>query len=99
MVTLHLTIETGVNDYLTLSVLDVYPNPAKDKVNVQLVIKDEHVDDVEIQLYDMYGRRLNTWKMKGEMTEIDLSSFASGVYFFKAFAGRQLLGARKIVKQ
>ena len=99
VVTLHLTIETGVNDYLTLSVLDVYPNPAKDKVNVQLVIKDEHVDDVEIQLYDMYGRRLNTWKMKGEMTEIDLSSFASGVYFFKAFAGRQLLGARKIVKQ
>lgn len=99
VVTLHLTIETGVNDYLTLSVLDVYPNPAKDKVNVQLVIKDEHVDDVEIQLYDMYGRRLSTWKMKGEMTEIDLSSFASGVYFFKAFAGRQLLGARKIVKQ
>lgn len=77
----------------------LYPNPVQDKVNVQFVMSNEQLNNVEIQLYDMYGKRLNTWKITGENTEIDLSSYASSVYFIKAVEGQRLLGVRKIVKK
>ena len=98
VVTLHLTV-TGIEDYLMNVAMNVYPNPTTDKVNVQLTVNDESLNDGEIQLYDMYGKWLRTVKVTGKVTEIDLSSFAAGVYFVKAVEGQQLIGVRKIVKE
>ena len=55
--------------------------------------------DVDIQLYDMYGKWLKTWKATGETTEIDLSPYASSVYFIKAVDGQRMIGIRKVVKE
>ena len=79
--------------------MNVYPNPTSDKVNVQLTVNNESLNDGEIQLFDMYGKWLRTVKVTGKVTEIDLSSFAAGVYFVKAVEGQQLIGVRKIVKE
>ncbi|MBO4655791.1 MAG: T9SS type A sorting domain-containing protein, partial [Bacteroidales bacterium] len=100
ILTLHLTVlETGVNDHVMNASMNVYPNPTQDKVNVQLKMNNERFSGVEIQLYDMYGKWLNTWKVSGEITEIDLSPYAASVYFIKAVDGQHLLGVRKIVRQ
>ena len=77
----------------------LYPNPTTDRINVQFASNNEQMNNVEIQLYDMYGKWLNTWKITGENTEIDLSSYASSVYFIKVVEGQRMLGVRKIVKQ
>ena len=77
----------------------LYPNPTTDRINVQFASNNEQMNNVEIQLYDMYGKWLNTWKITGENTEIDLSSYASSVYFIKVVEGQRLLGVRKIVKK
>jgi hypothetical protein len=79
--------------------MNVYPNPATDKVNVQLKMYNEPVSGVEIRVYDMYGKWLNTWQMAGETTEIDLSSYSAGVYFIKAVYENTQLGIRKVLKQ
>jgi len=98
-IVLHLTVETGVNDHEAAAFMNVYPNPATDKVNVQLKMYNEPVSGVEIRVYDMYGKWLNTWQMAGETTEIDLSSYSAGVYFIKAIHENTQLGIRKVLKQ
>ena len=99
VVTLHLTV-TGINDYLMNVEMNVYPNPTNDKVNVQLSVNNAVLTSkAEIQLYDMYGKWLKTWKVTGETTVIDLSSYAASVYFVKAVDGQRMIGIRKVVKE
>ena len=99
IIILHLTV-TGVEDYLMSVNMNVYPNPTTDKINVQIsTMNHEQLLGTEIQLYDMYGKWLSTWKVTGETTEIDLSSYAASVYFIKAVNGKRQVGVRKIVKQ
>ena len=101
IIVLHLTVETGVNDYLMNASMNVFPNPTSNMVNVQLNLFNNELNSVEIQLYDIYGKWLNSWSVSGETTEIDLSSYASSVYFIKAVdkERQRLIGIRKIVKQ
>jgi predicted metallopeptidase len=99
IIILHLTV-TGVEDYLMSVNMNVYPNPTTDKINIQIsTMNHEQLLGTEIQLYDMYGKWLSTWKVTGETTEIDLSSYAASVYFIKAVNGKRQVGVRKIVKQ
>ena len=98
VVTLHLTV-TGINDYLMNVEMNVYPNPTNNRVNVQLIMNNAQLGDVDIQLYDMYGKWLKTWKATGETTVIDLSSYAASVYFIKAVDGQRMIGIRKVVKE
>ena len=79
--------------------MNVYPNPTAGVVNVQLTMNNQPLINGEIQLYDMYGKWLKTVKVEGKVTELDLSTFAAGVYFVKAIDGQQLIGVRKVVKE
>ena len=81
------------------SAMNVYPNPTEGMVNVQITVNDEQLADGVIQLYDMYGKWLQTIRVTGKITEVDLSSYVDGVYFLKAMDGQSLIGVRKIVKQ
>ena len=99
IVTLHLTV-TDIKDYLMNVAMNVYPNPTNGKVNVQLSMNNVLLSpNAEIQLYDMYGKWLRTVKVEGKVTELDLSSFAAGVYFVKAVDGQRMIGIRKVVKE
>ncbi len=99
IIVLHLTLDNAINDHGAAAYMNVYPNPTTDKVNVQLRMYNEPVNGVEIQVYDMYGKRLGTWQMTGEITEIDLSSYAAGVYFIKAVHENTMIGIHKVLKQ
>ena len=86
IIILHLTVETGISSYDLNARMKVYPNPTKDVVNVQLTINNEQLDDVEVQLFDVYGRLLEVVNMADargaslQTTQIDLSHYAKGVY-------------------
>ena len=66
---------------------------------------NQQLDDVEIQLYDVYGRLLEVVTMgdaRGasiQTTQIDLSRYAQGVYFVKAVAEGKVIAVRKVVKR
>lgn len=82
--TIQITFSTGVDD-VEMSAVQVFPNPTSGMVNVQWM-NGGQVDKVEIQLFDMYGRLLDVLETNGsnsQQTQIDLSSYASGIYLLK----------------
>ena len=102
IVTLHLTITVGVDDYDDFD-FKVYPNPTSNVVNVQCTMNNVQAETFEIRLYDAYGRLLDvaeTGRAPSLQTvQIDLSRYAKGVYFVKAVADGKVVAVRKIVKQ
>jgi hypothetical protein len=103
IIILHLTVETGINDYALSASINVYPNPTRDIVNVQLTMHNAQEEGIDIQLFDMFGRLLYVVETNGrtslQTTQIDMSSYAQGVYFVKAVSNRKTIAVRKVVKQ
>ena len=58
VVTLHLTITVGVDDYDRFD-FKVYPNPTSNIVNVECIMKNEEWGGMELHLVDAYGRLLD----------------------------------------
>lgn len=79
---IQISYSTGINDVDGYSVA-VFPNPTNGMVNVQLTMNNEQLFGGEIQLLDMYGKLLNRWEMSGNDRQLDLSSYAAGVYMLK----------------
>ena len=102
VVTLHLTITVGINDYDGFD-FKVYPNPTNNVVNVECIMKNEEWDEVELHLCDAYGRLLDVVGANNHSpsraAQIDLSHYANGVYFVKAVADGKTIAVRKVVKQ
>ena len=59
VVILHLTIETGIDNYAMNASMNIYPNPTSDVVNVQLTTNNEQFGNVAIQVYDVFGKMLD----------------------------------------
>ena len=102
VVTLHLTITVGVEDYNAFD-FKVYPNPTNGVVNVQWTVNNEQWTDGELQVLDMYGRLLNVIGVNNDSSirtaQIDLSHYANGVYFIKMVADDKTIAVQKVVKQ
>lgn len=73
-----------------------YPNPTRDIVHFTISGFDGIVTD--IQLYDLYGRRMNIGNRNITDGFIDLSSVSPGVYFVKLISGNAILSTSKIIK-
>ncbi|MBO7445869.1 MAG: T9SS type A sorting domain-containing protein [Bacteroidales bacterium] len=108
---LQVTDPTGIPDHAVNSV-NVWPNPTTSIVNVQCTMNNVQAGTMEIRVYDAFGRLLRTTDVvetfhgtslptdeNGSSMQIDLSSFAPGVYFIKAVADGNVMGVRKVVKQ
>ena len=97
VVTLYLTIGEGIGDYQAQRQLVVWPNPTRGQVNMSLsgVVQET---DMEVLVYDMYGRLLYTQKWQSNQTTLDLSTFAQGIYLVKVYDAKNLLGTAKISK-
>ena len=72
------TLVDGINSYL-LNSIALYPNPAKDVVNVQS--SKFNVQSVEV--IDVYGKVINTVDVVDNPTCINVSGLANGIYFVR----------------
>lgn len=88
---------TGVEDY-EQSDLKLYPNPTNGIVNVEFEMGNEQWKDVEIQIFDMYGKLLRTIPVNDSTIQTDMSPFADGVYTLRIKTQDGVV-TRKIVKQ
>ena len=82
----------GVSD-TSLTNFAYYPNPSGGIVNIKA---GEQIDEVTI--YNVAGQLLMSKKVNASETSIDISSFAEGVYFFRAGSGSKEVNFR-IIKQ
>jgi len=78
------------------SIVNIFPNPATDKLNVQL--KDFEFENLEIHIYNSVGQLLYQ-SLNGQTNniEIDISSFASGSYYI-SFSSKEKAYTKKFIK-
>ena len=93
VVTLHLTITVGIDNYAGKNALKVYPNPTYGLFTIEGVEVDR------IQLFDVYGKLLKNSVLSDGEHQIDMSDFTNGVYILKAYYHNNVVGVKKIIKQ
>ena len=69
---------TAITDIKTAEVLQLYPNPAVDQINVLLPASLPYYD---IRVYDALGNQLMYREGQSGLMNFDISHFAPGVYF------------------
>lgn len=88
---------TGLEDTkgINLSV-SAYPNPTID--NLTLEVKHFDLSILSFQLFDMQGKLLQTQKITGNQTSIDMSDLVPATYFVKVSQGMKEVKTFKIIK-
>ena len=81
-----------------MGILILYPNPTDGTITVQLAPETCNLTP-EIQMFDIYGQRLQIIPVTDETTPIDLSRYANGVYFVKLVNNGKVVAVRKVVKE
>ena len=103
VVTLHLTISVGIEDHNLGASMTVYPNPTNDIINVQCTMCNVQVGTMEYHVFDAYGKLVDVVETRCttslQTAQIDLSRYASGVYFIKAVTDGNVVAVRKVVKR
>jgi hypothetical protein len=69
----------GINSWLANSV-SLYPNPAKEYVDIRV---DGELNVKMMEVYDVYGKLINTVNVIENPTRINVSSLANGMYFVR----------------
>jgi hypothetical protein len=78
MITVH-TTNVGIMNHLESSVV-LFPNPAKEYIDVRI---DGDVTVSAMEVYDVYGKLINTIVVTENPTRINVSNLANGMYFVR----------------
>jgi len=83
----------GINESNNaLNLFSIYPNPATDKLEISVSQKSE------IKILNAEGQILKSIKANDDPASIDISGFASGVYFVKVKTEKEI-AVKKFVKE
>ena len=88
------TDSVGVSLYQLDDLVEVYPNPTSSEITVQYA--SSPIRDVEVS--DMYGKLLARIPVNDYRVDMDLSSFASGVYFLRVTMEQGVV-TKRVVKR
>ena len=75
-------IITGVAGNKEITEVKIYPNPAKDKLFVEIT-QTSQIKELSVFLYDLKGQMQLQQLIQQSKTEIDISDFAKGIYILK----------------
>ena len=75
---LKATPTASINDYSSVSKVNVYPNPAQNEITFDV---DASVVSA-IQVYDLTGRMIGSYPVSNAITKIDVALFADGMYSY-----------------
>lgn len=82
----HITFITdpvGVNDY-EMGHTVVYPNPTSGMFTIQ----NSQSKIQRVEMYDVFGKLMNSMEVNDSSATVDISSFAAGVYFTRIITGK-----------
>lgn len=74
--------DTSQNNTISKYGVNVFPNPAKEQINV-LLSNFKDGDEAAVFLYDIQGKNIFNKKQVTSQESIDLLQFASGIYHLK----------------
>ncbi|MES2429732.1 MAG: zinc-dependent metalloprotease family protein [Bacteroidota bacterium] len=95
------TASKGANNFVSADrgskqLVDVFPNPAKNIVNINLT-GFEGVS--QIRLFDINGREVMTKRTALINSQLDITTLPKGVYLVKVLNGNKIVSNTKIIKQ
>ena len=70
----------GVEESITQTSQSVYPNPGRNTLNIRTALQNAH-----IEVYDMNGRLVHSQALTQNVTAIDATDWAEGVYVWKVY--------------
>lgn len=86
---------TSVKNQSTVSnFAKIYPNPAQDKLSIDLQVKNQNAKSV--QVIDLLGKVHFTTALAAQHNVIDLSALAKGNYILKFYEDKKEMGSQKI---
>ena len=85
---------TNLNSYLENNVT-LYPNPAKEFVDVRI---DGDLNVTGMEVYDVYGKLINTINVIDNTTHINVSGLANGMYFVRVTTEQGMVTKRFVKK-
>ncbi|MBI5541145.1 MAG: fibronectin type III domain-containing protein [Bacteroidia bacterium] len=74
----------GINEISDINEIKVYPNPAKDNVNIEINLKNK--TDITFCLYSISGQVIKEKMIQGQnfiKESFDISEVSSGIYYLK----------------
>ena len=92
VVTLHLTLQVGISEFEDYAV-SLYPNPTTGVTYVE--VSGDEMESVEV--YDAYGKLLQTMKVSGNVTQLELSGYATGTYYVRVTTTKSVV-TKRVVK-
>ena len=78
---------TGIESWLENSV-SLYPNPAKEYVDIRV---DGDLNVSMMEVYDVYGKLINTVNVVDNPTRINVSGLADGMYFVRVMTEKGMV--------
>lgn len=87
------TAPTGIGNVANDDAIRMYPNPAREAINVTF---DAAMDVHSIAVYSLIGKAVSVFKTSGTGARIDLSDVPAGVYLLRmANSNGQIVATRK----
>ena len=94
--TIHVDFSVGINENELAQLVELFPNPTTSIIELRLKTDDLHIK--ECKVFDMYGKLMRVIPIHAETTSIDVTDFASGVYFVRMESERGTI-SKKFVKK
>src|SRR5690606_15729578 len=79
----------GINEMWDTELVNVYPNPAKEEINIQSTLDIQFV-----RILDLQGKEL----LQTKTDKVNISSFSTGVYLLEITTPKGI-GTKKFIKE
>jgi hypothetical protein len=81
----------------SLSAYNIYPNPVVDEL-YYMPSDSKSIDSLRLVLFDLDGKKINTFEGSALGGSIHLSELPQGIYCLKIYEGSDLKDVQKLVK-
>jgi len=99
---IHFALTTDIKTIPENIVVNVFPNPVANKLNVQINSKLENLNDCELDIYNAQGSLINTIKLPKSSNALDISipveTLSAGMYIYRITKGQFPLYEGKFIK-
>jgi Secretion system C-terminal sorting domain len=86
-------------DFDADALINLYPNPAGNLVNIELSSKINIADEIPYSITDLMGKQLQRGIITKGVTTLNISSLEAGGYFLNIYQSGKLLETKKLIKQ
>jgi len=86
---------TGINNVASNESINIYPNPSKDFINIDLSNSDAKVSSIKIS--DVQGQIISEQIVSNQIERISVSNFADGIYILQLNSDKGILTQKIII--